>query len=159
MLYHLGLLADLFGWYPEAQFCFELSQSSKITDELQHSRVKADILYNRSQSEPASHSDSRICGMLKLTSAECYAFLTAEMDVYGDLYRFIETNDAEAFNKLYTSCVKGKGISVSLFISGLIMSNTVCFCISRTFIRTLLVFRIFPWNSFEQCTKHYLVMN
>ncbi|KAF1751951.1 hypothetical protein GCK72_018505 [Caenorhabditis remanei] len=134
MLYHLGLLADLFGWYPEAQFCFELSQSSKITDELQHSRVKADILYNRNQSEPASHSDSRICGILKLTSAECYAFLTAEMDVYRDLYRFVETNDAEAFNKLYTSCVKGKGISVSLFISGLIMSNTN---LPVEFIRTM----------------------
>lgn len=134
MLYHLGLLADLFGWYPEAEVCFELSQSSKITDELQHAKIKADVLYNRSQSEEVSHSNSRICGMLKLTSADCYAFLTAEMDVYGDLYRFIESNDAEAFNKLYTSCVKGKGISVSLFISGLIMSSTN---LPVEFIRTM----------------------
>uniref|UniRef100_A0A1I7TYS6 TPR_REGION domain-containing protein n=1 Tax=Caenorhabditis tropicalis TaxID=1561998 RepID=A0A1I7TYS6_9PELO len=121
ILYHLGLLADLFGWYPESLECFRLSGSPKITDEIQHAMVKTDVLYNKFKLDPAtlSQNSSRICGMLALSADDCYSFLTAEMDVYRDLYRFIESNDSEAFRKLYLGCVKG--ISVPLFIAGLIV--------------------------------------
>ncbi|EGT42681.1 hypothetical protein CAEBREN_22204 [Caenorhabditis brenneri] len=134
ILYHLGLLADLFGWYPESLECFRLSGSPKISDELQHAMVKTDVLYNRIGIDPSSFSqtNSRICGMLGLSAADCYAFLTAEMEVYGDLYRFIENEDSDSFRKLYMGCVKG--ISVPLFIAGLIMRKVE---LPSEFIRTM----------------------
>lgn len=134
ILYHLGLLADLFGWYPESLECFRLSKSAKITDEEQHAMVKTDVLYNKIGLDPSSFSqtNSRICGMLGLSSADCYAFLTAEMEVYGDLYRFIDNNDSDSFKKLYIGCVKG--ISVPLFIAGLIMRKVD---LPSEFIRTM----------------------
>lgn len=123
VLYHLGILADLFGWYPESLECFRLSQSPKITDEIQHAMIKTDVLYNKIKLDPSTFSQesSRVCKMIGLTANDCYAFLSAEMDVYRDLYGFINTNDYEAFKKLYTGCVKG--ISVPLFIAGLIMKK------------------------------------
>lgn len=134
ILYHIGLLADLFGWYPESLECFRLSQHPKITDEIQQAMVKTDILYNKIKLDPAAFSsvNSRICAMLKLSASDCYAFLTAEMDIYRDLYRLIDSGNAVAFRKLYMSCVKG--ISVPLFIAGLIMREIN---LPSEFIRTL----------------------
>ncbi|CAO4378914.1 unnamed protein product [Caenorhabditis nigoni] len=131
ILYHLGLLADLFGWYPESLECFKMSKSPKIVDEIAHALIKANVLYGVQPAEEI-HCDSRICGMQRLGTEDCYAFLTAEMDVYGDLYRFIESNDSVAFKKLYMSCVKA--ISVPLFISGLIVKKIT---LPSEFIRTM----------------------
>ncbi|CAI2354098.1 unnamed protein product [Caenorhabditis sp. 36 PRJEB53466] len=135
VLYHLGLLADLFGCYPQCLECYQLCHQKEPKEEIERALIKVNVLHPDGApplSPTVAPANNRIAGMFSLCAFDFLSYLTAEVDIYRELFDLIETGDADMFKKLYTK--KVKLISVPLFISGIITNQMK---LPLEFVRTM----------------------